>query len=185
MSWIKTIAPNEADGHTKEIYEKILRQDRSLDNIIISQSIRPLSLESYLLLSDKLTNSRENKLPAWLIEAIGIYVSYLNSCEYCIEHHYNRLNKMMPIKSKVEKIRSALADDQPGEVLDVWEEAIMRYAKSLTQNPATITSEIIDELRLCGLEDEEILEVNQLVSFINYTNRIALGLGVAIENQTL
>lgn len=185
MSWIKTIIPDEATDKIKEIYEQITKRYKTIDNITYCQSIRPLSLENHLTFSENLLNSRENKLPVWLVEAIGIYVSYLNGCEYCIEHHYNRLNKLLPIKTKLEKIRSALADDQPGEVFDVWEEAIMKYAKTLTKKPASITSDVIDELRLCGLEDEEILEVNQLVSFINYTNRIALGLGVSIENQSI
>ena len=40
-------------------------------------------------------------------------------------------------------------------------------------------------MRTAGLDDGEILEVNQVVSYFAYVNRTVLGLGVTTEGDTL
>lgn len=185
MSWIKSIAPAEAKGLLKEIYNRVLKTEKEIPNLLRAQSLRPITLDAALSLDKSLLGSPGNKFPAWFSEAVGVYVSYLNGCEYCVEHHYNKMKDLIGDNRRAENIRVALAENAPARVFDVWEEAIMKFAQSLTINPAAINNESLEELRLCGLEDDEILEVVQAVSYFSYINRIALGLGVKVEDSLM
>jgi uncharacterized peroxidase-related enzyme len=59
--------------------------------------------------------------------------------------------------------------------------AVARYADKLTRDPGAIGPADIDELRAAGLGDHEILDLNNQVAHLNYTNRVANGLGLLTE----
>ncbi len=58
---------------------------------------------------------------------------------------------------------------------------MLAYATKLTQTPAAMREADIDDLRAAGFVDEAIHEIVQIVGFFNYYNRIADGLGIAVE----
>ncbi len=58
---------------------------------------------------------------------------------------------------------------------------MLRYAARLTQEPASITRADLDALRAESWDDRAILDLNQVVAYFNYVNRIANGLGVRLE----
>ena len=41
----------------------------------------------------------------------------------------------------------------------------------------------LDDMRRHGVDDGEILEVNQIVGYFNYVNRLLNGLGVTLEGD--
>ena len=43
--------------------------------------------------------------------------------------------------------------------------------------------EDMDDLRKSGFSDGEILEINQVISYFNYANRTAIGLGVSLKGD--
>ena len=43
----------------------------------------------------------------------------------------------------------------------------------------------IQELRQAGLDDHGILQLTMLCSYLSFENRIALGLGLALEEQAI
>jgi NAD(P)H-hydrate epimerase len=59
--------------------------------------------------------------------------------------------------------------------------AILTYARKLTLTPAQITEGDLDRLREHGLDDRAIVDANQVISYYNYVNRVADGLGVQLE----
>ncbi|MEC9073478.1 MAG: peroxidase [Myxococcota bacterium] len=63
--------------------------------------------------------------------------------------------------------------------------ALVRYAKILTERPAAITAEDVDELRRQGFDDAGIHDATQVVALFAYYNRIAEGLGVKWSEETL
>ena len=60
---------------------------------------------------------------------------------------------------------------------------MLEYAVMLTESPSSLTEEHISALREKGLSDEDILDLNQVVSYFNYVNRVAEGLGVKLEKD--
>jgi len=55
------------------------------------------------------------------------------------------------------------------------------YAEKLTKKPNSVKKEDIKRLKEIGLSDKDILDLNQVVSYFNYVNRIAEGLGIDLE----
>lgn len=65
--------------------------------------------------------------------------------------------------------------------LDERLHAILGFAEQLTRTPAVMREQDIERLRDAGLEDRGILDVVQVVAYFNFVNRLADGLGVALE----
>ena len=62
-------------------------------------------------------------------------------------------------------------------------QALCTYALKLTREPAAVTEADVAALRAIGLDDRAIVDANQVVSYFNYVNRIADGLGVELESS--
>lgn len=65
--------------------------------------------------------------------------------------------------------------------LDAATFALLEYGHALTVRPASITADDIAALRGHGFDDQGISSATQVVAYFNYINRIAEGLGVALE----
>lgn len=126
-----------------------------------------------------------NTLPKWLLEAIGVYVSLLNNCRYCVEHHYVGLKRLLADDERASHMRAALESGDLASALDGREQAALAYAAMLTSTPAELGHEAIQRMRKAGLEDGEILEINQVTAYFAYANRTVLGLGVEPEGDIL
>ena len=185
MSWIQTIARAEATGPLREIYARIAGPDGAVDNVLQAHSLRPHTLEAHMALYKNVLHHRGNSLPKWLLETIGIYVSLLNGCSYCVEHHCAGLRRLLQDEARATAIRAALEAADFGETFDRREIAMLEYAGELTRAPAILTESAIEEMRRAGLSDGEILEVNQVASYFAYVNRTVLGLGVTTDGDTL
>jgi uncharacterized protein YciW len=59
---------------------------------------------------------------------------------------------------------------------------LLAYAAKLTISPKDICKDDIADMKDVGLSDEEILRTNLIASYFNFSNRIALGLGVELEH---
>jgi len=59
---------------------------------------------------------------------------------------------------------------------------MLEYAVKLTREPHSIRAADVDALREAGFDDAAILDICQVVSYYNYVNRMAEGLGVEMED---
>lgn len=188
MTWIKTIGYNEAKGRLKQIYERVKGPDNNVDNILMSHSLRPHTLEGHMTLYKYVLHHPGNTLPKWLLEAIGVYVSLLNDCAYCVDHHYSGLARLLDNDVKTKAIRAALEAENPSLAathLTGREVAALNYAGILTRTPASTAETDINILRKTGLSDGEILEINQVTAYFAYANRTVLGLGITTKGDII
>ena len=58
---------------------------------------------------------------------------------------------------------------------------MLRYAKKLTLTPAAVQQADVEEIRRLGRDDRAIHDLCAIVSYFNFVNRIADGLGVELE----
>lgn len=58
---------------------------------------------------------------------------------------------------------------------------MLQYAEKLTREVSSISERDIKGLRKLGFSDRDIFDINQVVAYFNYVNRIADGLGVRLE----
>ena len=73
----------------------------------------------------------------------------------------------------------AMNDEWPE--LEEQDRAMLAYAAKLTRTPGEMASGDVDALRDHGFDDRGILDLCQVVSYYNYVNRLADGLGVELE----
>ena len=83
------------------------------------------------------------------------------------------------------EIRSALDKDEPQLYFSCKELLLLQYAKKLSLLSSSITKADIDLLQNNGIDDGEILEVNQVTAYFCYANRTVLGLGVNTDGDEL
>lgn len=74
-----------------------------------------------------------------------------------------------------------LARDWRSAVLSPIDQTLCQYAEKLTLSPGEMTVGDLQSLRAHGLSDRAIHDATQVVSYFNYINRIAEGLGVDAE----
>lgn len=186
MSWIKTITPEDASGKLKEIYIRVSAPNKRVDNILMAHSLRPHTLEGHMQLYKNVLHHSSNTLPKWFLETIGVYVSLLNKCAYCVDHHFAGLQKLLKSENdKAIAIRTALDKDEPENYFKGKDLLLLQYAKKLTLLSSSITKNDIELLQGNGIDDGEILEVNQVTGYFCYANRTVLGLGVNIDGDEL
>ncbi|MEJ7754351.1 MAG: peroxidase-related enzyme [Candidatus Limnocylindrales bacterium] len=184
MSWIERIPYERASGRLRTIYDRIKGPHGELDNILTVHSLRPHTLEGHMALYKNVLHHSGNRLSTSLLETIGIYVSVLNRCDYCVDHHVAGLGRLLSDDRRASEIRASLETDTLG-TFDPRERAMLSYARQLTLDPASVGEDDLERLRVAGLDDGEILEVNQVAAYFAYVNRTVLGLGVTTQGDIL
>jgi len=183
--WIDVVPDADATGRLRELYERIRGPDGHIDNIMLAHGLRPHTMEGHLALYKAVLHHARNELPRWLLETAGVYVSLLNGCAYCVEHHFAGLRRLLHDDARADALRAALERGRPEDALAGRELALLRYAAALTLRPAVVDEGLVSAMRAEGMSDGEILEANQVVAYFAYANRTVLGLGVTTEGDTL
>ncbi len=185
MSWIKTISYQEATGKLRRLYDKIKGPDDAIDNVMAVHSLRPHTMEGHMSLYKNVLHHTGNELPKWYLEVLGVIVSKLNNCDYCAEHHSVGVKRNLGDDDKCEAILRSIQNQNTAQSLDARLHAGIEYAEKITIALASITEKDIEGLRSVGFTDGEILEINQVVSYFNYVNRMVVGLGVELEESNI
>lgn len=178
MTWIKTIAYDEAEGPLKQLYDRVKGPDNNVDNIMLAHSLRPHSMSGHMSLYKSVLHHPHNTLPKVYLETIGVYVSSLNNCDYCVEHHYAGMARLLGDEGKAQAIRAALEIQKPAGMFEGAELEGLEYAAKLTVAPESMSEVDIQIMRDAQLDDGQILEINQVTAYFCYANRVVLGLGI-------
>ncbi len=178
MSWIKTINYEEAEPRLKKIYDRIKGPNNNIDNVLLIHSLRPHTLVGHMTLYKNVLHNSNNTLPKWYLEALGVYVSRLNNCGYCVQHHYAGFKRLLNDDASAIQFKQAVEKDKPEQFFDGKYLAGCQHAKKLTLNHSEIINSDILSLIEAGFTEGEILEINQVTSYFNYVNRTVVGLGV-------
>ena len=185
MSWIKTIDYNEADASLKRMYDRVKGPNNNVDNVLKIHSLRPHTLTGHMTLYKCVLHNSNNSLPKWYLEALGVYVSYLNKCNYCVQHHFAGFSRLIDDEEKSNYFLNCMEKDS---LVDYFDEKYLGgiiHAKQLTLDHASTTKKDIDQLISLGFTEGEVLEINQVTSYFNYVNRMVVGLGVSTEGDII
>ena len=185
MTWIKTVKYKDASCRLQKLYERVKGPDDNVDNIMMAHSLRPHTLEGHMAIYKYVLHHSANTLPKWFLEAIGVYTSFLNRCDYCVEHHYEGMKRLIKDDSRSEGIRAALESGDFSKAFDASQSIALNYVHKLTKQPNSISERNIQSLKEAGFQDGEILEINQVTAYFNYANRTVLGLGVQTDGDIL
>lgn len=185
MTGIKTISPGNAEGRLKRIYDRIESASGQVDNILSAHSLRPHTLEGHMALYKSVLHHPGNKVDKAFLEALGVFVSAENNCDYCVGHHAAGLARCIQNPARAAEIKAALIAGTPETAFKGKELAAMRYALKLTRQPPEIDNSDVATLLSAGWSDGEVLEINQVIAYFAYANRTVLGLAVSNEGEEL
>ena len=184
-TWISLVAEVEADDHLQQIFDKSRTPHGTLDNVIRIHSLRPAIMIGHLTLYKSVLHSDEITLSLWFLEVIAAYVSILNSCEYSLTHHWNNAVRLIDNAQRVEAVQTALRSQSFENTFNKKEIAILHYSKKLTCHVGNLKKVDVIKLKQVGCDDGEILEVNQVAAYFNYSNRVLNGLGVSLDGDKI
>ncbi len=185
MSWIEIVPYDKSTGRLRAVYDRVKGPGGAIDNILQIHSLRPHTLQGHMALYKSVLHHTANRLPPWLLETVGIYVSMLNKCSYCVNHHLAGLRRLLADDVRWDVIQRALERGDLTGSFNAREQAVLAYARRLTEAPANVRKADALALRAAGLTDGELLEVNQVVSYFAYANRTILGLDVTTRGDVL
>ena len=184
-AWIHMIPLEEASGPLAAAYEKVKTPHGTVDNVMKAHSLRPHTMEGHVALYRSVLHNPDNTLPFWFLEVVASYVSMLNRCDYSLSHHFANARRLMADPARAEAVRLALLDRAPERVFAGKELELLRYAGKLTTDVAHMVKGDIDALHAAGCDDGQILEVNQVCAYFNYSNRLLNGLGVTTQGDVI
>ncbi len=182
-AWIKMISDNEADEELLDVLKLARTPHGTVDNVMRVHSLRPATMRGHVVLYRAALHNDANTIPQWLQETISSYVSILNNCPYSLANHWANARHLIGDDERAGRIEKALKELAPEKEFQGRELALLEYARKLTVTPGDMDKCDIDELKLAGLEDGEILEANQIISYFNYANRTLNGLGVTTKGD--
>ena len=184
-AWIEMIPDEEATGVVKQMYEKVRTPHGTVDNVMRAHSLRPHTMEGHVALYRSVLHDPANTLPLWFLEVVASFTSIINNCAYSLTHHFANARSLLKDDVRADAIYQALEDSAPEREFSGKELALLIYARKLTVDVGNMEAADIDALRAAGCNDGEILEVNQVVAYFSYSNRLLNGLGVTTDGDVV
>ena len=183
-SWIEMLPVETATGSLKDAYDFAKTPAGTVDNVMRVHSQRPHTMVGHLTLYRSVLHHPRNTMPLWFLEAVGVFTSLLNECEYSFTHHYANMRRLIKDDKRSDAIEASLRQT-PETAFSGKELALMRYTGKLTSSPGKMEEDDVEAAKAEGATDGEILEVNQVCAYFCYSNRILNGLGVTLAGDAV
>ena len=184
-AWIRMIPENEAIGVLRELYDEAMTPHGTVDNVMKVHSLRPHTMHGHVTLYRSVLHHPDIQLPLWFLEVVASYVSIKNDCAYSLTHHFMNVRKLLDDERRCDDILQSLHAGSPHTQFQDKQLALLHYAAKLTTDVAKMEASDIESLRQNNCSDGEILEVNQVAAYFNYSNRLLNGLGVTTDGDSI
>jgi uncharacterized peroxidase-related enzyme len=169
MARISLIEAEQASPEVKEIYETVLRGKPG--NVQKALAHRPEMLKNFLPFYASVGRSLDRKL----YELIYIRVSWINGCNYCLQHHLASSKRAGVTPDDWKALKQG-----DYSRFSEKERVALSYAEKLTRSSAEITDPDVDGLKKY-FSEPEIVDLHMLTGLVNLTNRLTDPLGLAVE----
>ena len=169
MARISYIEPRSASREVQQIYEH--RLGGRAANVHKAMAHNPQALTPFLAFYAAAGKSLDRRL--W--ELVYLQVSFLNGCNYCVQHHIVSSRKLGLGPEDWKALKAAdLARFSEAEQI------ALRHAEKLTKSPSAVDGHDVEELKR-HYNDQQILDLHLLVGLANLTNRLTDPLGMELE----
>ena len=111
-------------------------------------------------------------------ELFAAYTSYLNECQYCLDHH--EATSVQTLGD--ERLVQAVLDDWQTAPVDEKTKVMLGFLRKLTLEPFHIGAADIEPVRATGLSDAAIEDAIHICANFNIINRLADALGFQLPS---
>lgn len=139
-------------------------------NVILANASDPERLKTFVNFYNRLM-LKEGYLSKLEREMIAVVVSSCNKCFYCLIAHGAAVRQL----SKNPILGDELMINYRAAHLNEREKLMLDFSAKLTDSPSKVVKSDRDILRKANFLEEEILEIVEVSSFFNMSNRIAIG----------
>src|SRR5438093_5408498 len=177
-SWIRVVPPDQASGELRRVYDALEARSSPgrIGHVWQAQGLDPAGLSACFAFHRALMDDAAPLTPAQA-ELIALVVSATNGCGYSVAHHGPRLARALGD----EALARAVARDYREANLAARDRVLLDAAVALTCEPSERKLEDIERMREYGFDDLAILKATAIAAYYNFINRVASGLGVALE----
>jgi uncharacterized peroxidase-related enzyme len=184
-AWIEMPPLEGAEGDLALAYAAARTPHGTVDNVMRAHSLRPHTMLGHMALYRSVLHHPANTLPLWFLEVVAAVVSHANACAYSYGHHWTNARRLIADPPRAAAIEAAIKARRLGDAFAGRELALLAYAERLTVDVAGIDEAAFRACVDAGASHGEILEVNQVTAYFNYSNRLLNGLGVTTEGDRL
>jgi len=139
-------------------------------NVILANAADQDRLKNFVNFYNRLM-LKEGHLSKLEREMIAVVVSSCNKCFYCLIAHGAAVRQL----SKNQYLGDELMINYRSASLNIRHKLMLDFSFKLTENPSKVDNSDRNILREAGFSEEEILEIVEVASFFNMSNRIAAG----------
>ena len=139
-------------------------------NVILANAYDKDRLKNFVNFYNRLM-LKEGHLSKLEREMIAVVVSSCNKCFYCLIAHGAAVRQL----SKNQYLGDELMINYRSASLNRRHKLMLDFSFKLTENPSKVDNSDRNILREAGFSEEEILEIVEVASFFNMSNRIAAG----------
>jgi uncharacterized peroxidase-related enzyme len=173
VTFIRTIAPAEAEGPVRHMYQEIEQRVGFLPNWALAFSLRPGVQDGWTAL---LASIRPN-LSVRTYELATLAAARALHSSYCSLAHGRVLAEQVFDAATV----AAIMQEAPTEALEPGERAMMAFVERVVLQADRITAADIDALRAHGYRDEEIFDVTATAAARCFFSKLLDALGVQAD----
>jgi uncharacterized peroxidase-related enzyme len=168
MAFIETVPPKVATGDVREMYSRQQRKYGYVPNYAKTFSQRP---EIMKLWADLLYGIRKH-MDKRRFELVTVAAAMAVRSTYCSLAHGKALTEFFT----VDEI-SAIVHDADGSPLSDEEKLMVRFARQVARDAASVTAGDVDQLKAAGFTDTEIFDIAAAATARTFFAQLCEGLG--------
>lgn len=180
MAWIETIPWDEADGELLDAYNWQAKALGEPAEFTMLGSLYPAIVDQRLQLYRTVEDCPSALTPIER-QSAAFVTSTINGTAHCASGL--RL-KLASLGLADETLVAIETDPHRVTTDDARFDAICAHAAKLTSAPSDMTEGDLDAVRAFGLDDLDLLDLNNMVAYYCYINRVVMGLGIRSEMST-
>lgn len=160
MSRLTIRVASELQPATVEALEPV-RLNGKISDVYLQFANSEAALRAYLQMESCL---REGSLTMTEVEAVKLWVSEQTGCAYCLSiHSYKASQAKLSSKQQIAVRKGESSGDDRIDML-------LEIARTVYKKPGSIPQSMLDNARLVGLTDENLVDLMMAVSTIFFTN---------------
>jgi len=166
-----------SDERVKRIFDEIRAQEGYVPNLFRAYGHSPELLEQAW---DRVKSLMYGgRLSAELKNAIAVIVSRDNGCDYCVAHHKRALKRL---GVKPDEVASFLTTSDP-VFLSAYDQTLLQLARTANRNPHGSLTGLLDNTRVAGADNSDILEAMGVMELYTSFNRTIDSLDIPLEDD--
>lgn len=164
---------SELDEDVRAAFDYLESEHGLLPNVLKAYTFDQEKLKPFMQMYNNLMLA-DSPLTMLEREMIGVVVSSLNRCVYCLTSHGAAVRGLSgdPVLGELMVMNYRVAKLEPRQ------RTMLDFAVKVTEESYAVTEEDRDALRKVGFDDRAIWDIAAVASFFNMTNRMSSALDI-------